>query len=92
MSGRKRREADPRVQRLAARKREIREQYARFPMMDWFRLHSDKRRDKPKDVALEKHDALAMILAALSLVLPWVLGAAAVLAALIYLVGRMFGG
>ena len=87
-----RRAADPRVERLKASKREIHENYSRFPVMDWFRLRSDKKQDKVPGVGFDKHDVLAMILAALSLVLPWVLGAAAVLAALIWLVGRLFGG
>ena len=86
----KERVADPRVERLETRKREIRENYSRFPIMDWFRLRSDKKPDKVPGVTLEKHDVLAIILAALSLVLPWVLGGAAVMAAVMWLIGRMF--
>jgi len=90
MRGRTRQTPDPRVQRLEARKREIRENYSRFPMMDWFRLRSDKKPEKVPNVALERHDVLAIIIAALSLVLPWVLGGAAVMAAVIWLIGRAF--
>lgn len=83
-------ERDPRVERLERSKKEIRENYSRIPFKDWFRR--DPKPEKQPGVQLEKSDALAMILAALSLVIPWVLGIAAALALVIWVLKLAFGG
>ncbi|MEA4897376.1 hypothetical protein ACH6CV_06590 [Bacillota bacterium Meth-B3] len=80
---------DGRAERLRREKERIRERHSRFPLFDWFR-----RAEKPErvpGVELEKHDVLAMILAALSLVVPWVLGLAAAMALVGYLMKLWMG-
>jgi len=80
---------DKRVQRLRDTRKGFRDSYSRLPFGDWF--HQIKKEPKIEGVALERNDVLAMILAALSLVLPWVLGGAAVMGLLIWLLGRLLG-
>ncbi len=73
-----------REESLVEAKAKIRDQYARMPWMDWFR-----KEPKPKESergAVEKNDRLAMILAALSLVMPPVLGFGVVFALLMLLI------
>ncbi len=83
-------EKDPRVERLEAQKRAIREQHSWMPFVDWFKR--DGKPEKVEGVELEKGDVLAMILAVLSLILPWVLGGAALIALATWLMGRFFAG
>lgn len=78
-----------RVERLRDIKRELRENYSRLPFGNWFRKL--KKQPKVEGVELEKNDVLAMILAVLSLVLPWVLSGAAIMVAVIMLLGWIFG-
>ena len=80
---------DSRAQRLKDTKKELRAAYSRVPFGDWFR--KTKKEPRVEGVTLEKNDALAMILAALSLVLPWVLGGAAMMGLVILLLGWLFG-
>ena len=74
---------------LREAKAEIREKYARLPFMDWFRR--EPRPEKAPGVELEKNDVPAMILAALSLVIPWVLGIGVVLGLLVWLLRWAMG-
>lgn len=74
---------DARVERLEAQKRAIRARHSRMPLLDWFRR--DGRPEPVPGVELEKGDVLAMILAALSLIVPWILGGAAAVALLAWL-------
>jgi len=83
-------EKDNRVQRLRSTKKRFRETYSRLPFGDWF-YKTKKKEPKSEGVVLERNDVLAMILAVLSLVLPWVLGGAAVIGLLIWLLGRLLG-
>lgn len=80
---------DKRVERLKEEKARIRDNYAWMPFMDWFKR--EKRPEKIEGVQLEKNDVLAMIIAALSLILPWVLGGAAIIALLMALMQWGFG-
>ncbi|MCL1855612.1 MAG: hypothetical protein FWF86_07755 [Clostridia bacterium] len=80
---------DKRVQRLQDTKKRFRETYSRLPFGDW--LRKTKKEPKAEGIILEKHDVLAMIIAALSLVLPWVLGGAAVMGLLVLLLGWLLG-
>ena len=75
---------DEHVKRLMENKKYIRENYSRFPLMDWFKKSEPV---EPVDsVKLEKNDTLAMILAVFSLVAPWVLGMGAVFAVIVWLI------
>jgi len=80
---------DKRIQRLFDTKKRLRGTYSRVPFGDWFRR--TKKEQQAEHAALEKNDVLAMILAALSLVLPWVLGGAAVMGLMILLLGLLLG-
>lgn len=79
------------VERLEAEKRKVRDEYSRFPFMDWFRHRPKQEPERPPDgTQLEKNDVLAMILAVLSLVMPWVLAMAAALAIVIVVLSLLF--
>ena len=78
-----------RVERLKAQKKHIGENYSRFPVMDWFRR--DPPPERVEGVRLEKGDVPAMILAVLSLVIPWVLIGGVVIALFIIVFKLAFG-
>jgi hypothetical protein len=80
---------DERAERLRREKASIRERHSRFPLFDWFKR--DEKLERVPGVELEKNDLLAMILAALSLVVPWVLGLAAAMALVGYLIKLWIG-
>jgi len=79
---------DDRVKRLIEIKKHFRENYSRLPWGDWFK-RAPKEKYTGSPIELEKNDVLAMILAVLSLVLPWALGMAAVFAVIIWLITLM---
>lgn len=78
-------------QRLLKDKASIRERFSWMPFMDWFKRDENPKAVPPADeLKLERGDVLAMILAVLSLVLPWLLAIAAGLGGLIALMQWVF--
>ena len=79
-----------RLERLLADKKRIRAEYSRFPWMNWFRMKNDEKPEKISGLEFEKNDVLAIILAVLSMVLPWILLLAAGAGLIIVVLGLLF--
>jgi len=85
---------DERVQRLKEHKKRIRAEYSRLPWVNWMAWARSQKEQKPPvtpEPLFERNDVLAIILAVLSLVLPWALAFFAGLGLLIFLVSLLFG-
>ena len=72
-------------------KSRIRAEYSRIPWMNWIKINKDPLPVPEQRIKWEKGDVAAMIIAALSLALPWAAAFAAVMGLFIYLLGLIYG-